>query len=158
MDDYFDRLKNGDPESWLLAFAVYSLLVGAFSLFHYTRIGRWPSVIGALNSAAVAGQTPSAVSSDRNYSAEVSYQYNIEGKSYEGSRLSPFLVMATHNLRSLIRHQMKGIEIIQDGGVRVFYNPARPEKSYLISTSSIGYASIISIMFLPLVAYLIYTA
>ena len=158
MDDFIDRLKSGDAESWLLAFAVYALVVGAYSLYRYVRIGSWPSVVGRLNCATVGGQTASIVPSDRTYAAEVSYRYTIDGKTYEGTRLSPFLVMATYNLRSLLRHQLKGIQTTENGGVRVFYNPQQPENSYLISTNSVGYAAIAGATVLPLVGYFLYAA
>ncbi len=158
MEDFINRLKSGEPESWLLAFAVYSLIVGFYSLMCYLRISRWPSVVGKLESAGVEGWTPSAVVSDRNYGAEVSYRYQIGGDDYRGSRLSPFLVVASHNLRFLLRHQMKGIEACAGGGVRVLYNPSRPEKSYLVAPNAVGYATIASVMFLPTVAYLFYSA
>ena len=158
MEDFINRLKSGEPESWLLAFAVYALIVGSYSLVCYLRISRWPSVVGELNSATTAGWAPSASISDRNYGAEVSYRYNIGGDGYDGNRLSPFLVVASHNLRFLIRHQMKGIEACAGGGVRVIYNPSRPEKSYLIAPNAVGYAAIVSVMFLPMVAYLFYSA
>lgn len=158
MENFITRLKSGEPESWLLAFAVYSLIVGTYSIVFYLRISRWPSVVGELNQAVTTGLTRSAALSDRNYTAEVSYRYQIGGDEYHGNRLSPFLVVASHNLRFLIRQQMRGIKACAGGGVRVFYNPRRPEKSYLIAPHASGYAVILSVMFLPMVAYLCYAA
>jgi len=156
MDKLIEQLKNGDPETWLLVFVVYCIAAGCYGLFYCFRIGRWPSVFGELTQKEIARQSPSAVISEQNYSAELSYLFNVDGEEYRGHRLSPFLIIVSHNLRFVLRLQMKHVEIRDDGKVRVFYNPRRPEKSYLIPPGPKGYIFIVSFMLLPLIAYLFY--
>ena len=156
MDKLIEQLKNGDPETWLLLFTVYCFAAGGYSLFTYFRISRWPSVIGELTENEISLQSPSAVTSDQNYSVQLSYLFKVDGEEYQGHRLSPFIIMASHNLRFLLRLQMKQVEISDEGKVRVFYNPRRPDKSYLIAPNATGYMIIISFMLLPLIAYYFY--
>lgn len=156
MDKFIDQLKNGNPETWLLVFAMYCLVTGCYALFYCLRISRWPSVIGELTRKEIAVWSSNAVVSEQDYFVQLSYLFNVDGEEYRGHRLSPFIIIASHNLRFLLRLQMKHVEISDGGKVRVFYNPSRPEKSYLIPPRATGYILIISIMFLPLIAYLFY--
>jgi hypothetical protein len=156
MDKLIDQLKNGDTDIWLLLFAAYCIVTGCYALFYCIRISRWPSVIGVFIQKEIAVWSSSAVTSDNNYFVQISYLFKVDGKEYRGHRLSPFIIIASHNLRFLLRLQMKHVDISDDGKVRVFYNPRRPEKSYLIPPSATGYIIIISFMFLPLIAYLFY--
>jgi hypothetical protein len=56
--------------------------------------------------------------------------------------------------RSLITGlQMEKIEIGENGQVRVYYNPRRPEKSYLLLPSASGYIALLGVIFIPLVLY-----
>lgn len=156
MNKFIEQLKNGDPESWLLFFAIYCMITGCYALLYCFRISRWPSVIGELAQKNIALWSPSNVISDRNYSVQLSYTFKVDGKEYHGHRLSPFIIIVSHNLRFLLRLQMKHIEINDLGKVRVFYNPRCPEKSYLILPKAIGHIFTISFTFIPLIAYLFY--
>lgn len=156
MDKFIDQLKSGDPKTWLLLFAMYCLVLGGYALFYCLRIRRWPSVFGELKQSNVELLSASATTSDQNYSAQVSYTYNVDGKEYQGRRLSPFIIIASYNLRFLLRLQMKHVETRDDGWVRVFYNPQRPDKSYLTPPRTTGLITVISVMFLPLIAYFFY--
>lgn len=156
MDKLIDQLKSGDPETWLLLFALYCLVLGSFALFYCLRIRHWPSVFGELKHSNVELLSASAITSDQNYFVQLSYTYNVDGKEYRGRRLSPFIIIASYNLRFLLRLQMKHVEIRDDGWVRIFYNPHRPEKSYLTPPRTTGLIALISVMFLPLIMYFFY--
>jgi hypothetical protein len=156
MNKLIDQLKNGDPETWLLLFVAYCIAAGSYGIFYCFRVSRWPSVIGELTQKEIAVWSPSAVTSDSDYFAQLSYCFEVDGEEYRGHRLSPFLIIVSHNLRFLLRLQMKHVDISDDGKVRVFYNPRRPEKSYLIQPGAMGYSFIISFMLVPLIAYLFY--
>jgi hypothetical protein len=157
MDKLIDQLKSGDPETWLFIFAIYCLALGGFALFYCLRIRRWSSVFGELKQTNVELlSTSTIITRDQNYFAQVSYTYNVDGKEYQGRRLSPFIIIASYNLRFLLRLQMKHVETRDDGRIRVFYNPQRPEKSYLIPPRTTGLITVISVMFLPLIMYFFY--
>ncbi len=156
MDKFIDQLKSGDPETWLFIFAIYCLVLGSYALFYCLRIRRWPSVFGGLKQSNFEFLSTSTSTRDQNYFAQVSYTYIVDGKEYQGRRLSPFIMIASHNLRFLLRLQMKHVETRDDGRVRIFYNPRRPEKSYLIPPRTTGLVAVISVMFLPLIMCFFY--
>ena len=136
--------------------SLYCIAMGCYGLFYCIRIGRWPSVYGELHQKEVDRLSPSMVVSDQNYMAAVSYLFNVDEKEYKGHRLSPFFMVVSHNLRFILRLQMKHIEINSAGNVRVYYNPRRPHKSYLIPPGIIGYSFIFGFMLIPLLLYFIY--
>ena len=68
---------------------------------------------------------------EREYEAMVRYSYSIDGITYEGDRLNAWYVTVTHNLRTLLKFQFRGIERHKGNKVTVFYNPRKPQKSYL---------------------------
>lgn len=154
MDKLIEHLKNGDPETWFLLFVLYCIATGSYGFIYCLRISRWPSVIGELTQKEIELMSPSAVTSDQNYSTQLTYLFKVDGEEYRGHRLSPFIIIVSYNLRFFLRLQMKHVEVSDDGKVRVFYNPRRPEKSYIIPPGAIGYTFIISFMLLLLILYL----
>ena len=54
--------------------------------------------------------------------------------SFRGKRLSAMVVVDSHNAKQLLNKQLKGI-VIKDEKVKVFYNPKKPNKSFLINGS-----------------------
>ena len=154
MEVFLEQLKRGEPEQWLLLFMLYSVAASAYGFIYCVRINKWPSVFGDLEQFEVDRLSPNMQISDQNYSAEVRYLYKVDGKEYTGHRLSPFLMMVSHNLQFILRLQMGYVETRKDGKVRVYYNPRRPQKSYLIPPGVIGYGFILAFMLIPLSLYL----
>ena len=132
MSTFLERLFSGDRDAILLATAGYFALMGALSIVHMIRLSRWPSVIGVLHEERVEHTGIGAFSPDeREYEAMVRYSYSVDGVSYENDRLNPWVVTATHNLRALLKLQFRGIERQGGSYVTVYYNPRKPQKSYL---------------------------
>ena len=156
MSDFLVDLWAGDRAAILTATAIYFVLTGAWSLAFCFRVRRWPSTMGRLTTASLRKFGHSMNASDQDYRANVLYEYDVDGQAFEGTRLSPTIIVASANARFLLRWQMKGIERVGEDGVRVFYKPGNPAKSYLIvpSNRTIGIVGIV--MFGA--AYLIYRA
>lgn len=132
MTDFLERLLAGDRDAIILISGGYFALIGVYSLIYNIWLNRWPSVIGELQEQCVEGSGVGAVSpSDREYRAMVRYSYTVDGVVYEGDRLNPWLVMATHNLRGLLKLQFRAIKRHGGTQVTVYHHPGKPQKSYL---------------------------
>ncbi len=60
----------------------------------------------------------------------VQYEYAVGGKTYTGTRLSPLIVRGQVGPR--IKKQLAKIQYVSDAQIKVFYDPQKPEKSYLV--------------------------
>lgn len=116
----------------ILGSSAYFALMGMISLIHMFRLSRWPSVIGELHEEGVNRSGIGAMSPDeRENRAMVRYTYSVDGVTYESDRLNAWYVTVTHNLRALLKYQLREIERHEGASVTVFYNPRKPQKSYL---------------------------
>lgn len=70
--------------------------------------------------------------SDQDYVTSAQYRYVVNGKEYEGHRVSPWVIVSSHNMRSVLKRQLNSVQLSSDGKVTVYYKPLRPEKSFLI--------------------------
>ncbi|MBL4671043.1 MAG: hypothetical protein JKX81_02190 [Arenicella sp.] len=61
---------------------------------------------------------------------EVKYEYEVDGKQYVGTRLSPLVVRGQVGPR--IKKQLAKIQYVSNDQVKVFYNNKQPGKSYLV--------------------------
>ena len=66
------------------------------------------------------------------------YEYTVDGNLYKGNRVSPWVMVATHNAKVVLEKQLRKVERSRDGSVSVFYNPANPKKSLLIKPGVFG--------------------
>lgn len=133
VQDMWQQAWQGDVQGVLFWIAVYCALVGLVSLVFQLRVRRWPSVLGELAQAGVVRWGgPEMAVSDQDYRLDALYRYRVGGRVYEGHRISPWIVVASHNARFVLEAQLKGVQRHADGSVAVFYNPKRPHKSYLI--------------------------
>ncbi len=157
-----DAVKNtimsaadGDGQSILLLGAIYLLLVCGYLVVWQMRMNSWPNVTGHLERLGLRklGGTEWAITK-QNYVNDALYAYRVGGKEYMGKRVSPWFMVATHNLRSVLRLQQKGVEIRRGNEVTVYYNPGNPGKSFLVRTGPVSqmFAALIGIG--PLLFYL----
>lgn len=133
-------LVPADREQWIyLGAAVYTAFVLSWSLVTVWRVRRWPSVSGRLQ---VLGErtfgSEGFLLSEREYAADVRYTYEVDGREYAGKRLSPWLVVVSHNARFVLQRQLRAARVGPDGTVEVLYNPRRPQKSYLVRPGRFG--------------------
>ena len=133
------QLWQGDLQAMVFWAAVYCGVLGIVSLVYQLRIRTWPSTRGVLAQEGVVQWGGAEwVKSEQQYKLKASYQYQVDGRTFEGHRVSPWVMVASHNARALLEAQRKGLERHADGTVSVFYNPRRPGKSYLIRPGLAG--------------------
>jgi hypothetical protein len=107
--------------------ALYFLGIIAYSIWHSRQLSNWPFVIGTLLNADVE---VSNVLEYGNAYEKVRYQYEVEGKTYIGDRLSPLLFRG--QVRKIIEKQIAKIEFTSSGKVKVYYDKKNPSKSFLV--------------------------
>ena len=144
----------GDERSIFLLACVYTLVVCVYGAFYLARVSRWPSAKGKMIRDGLShfGVTD-LVKAEQEYVTDVRYEYEVNGKNYVGKRLSPWLIVASHNARFVLDMQLSRINKSTDGHVTVYYNPRNPKKSYLIRTGLLSQVVVISIGFVPAVLY-----
>lgn len=132
MSEFIAQLLDGDRDAILLAAAAYFALMGVIAVLRCIHIGRWSSTTGVLESAGIERTGSVAFEkSDQEYEAQVRYRYRVDGTEYLGTRLNGWSIMATYNLRFILKYQFRGIERLDGDHVVVYYNPYDPAKSYL---------------------------
>ncbi len=134
--------------------ALYAFVVCSYSLWFQIRTRGWPSAEGRLEHLGIkkfgVGERSA---SNQDYIGKALYTYTVAGRQYEGSRISPWIIIVSHNSRFLLAQQQGGINVDPDGGVRVYYNPRNPRKSYLKIAGKPGIAVTILFAVAPLVSY-----
>ena len=138
---------------WFWA-ALYTFVVCVFSLIFQIRTRYWPSTQGELAEFGVEkfGATD-WVKSNQDYVSKALYKYNVSGVAYDGTRISPWIFVVSHNARFVLERQMSSIQRFPDGKVKVFYNPNNPKKSFLIIAGKIGICITLLISVLPLISF-----
>ena len=138
---------------WFWA-AFYTFIVCLWSLIFQLRTRYWPCTPGELAEigARKFGATD-RVKSDQDYVTNALYKYHVSGVDYTGTRISPWIIVASHNARFVLQKQLSFIQRYPDGRVKVFYNPANPRKSYLIIAGKPGICITLLLVTLPMVSY-----
>ncbi len=138
---------------WFWA-SVYAFVVCSCSARFQIRTRNWPSTKGKLAHLGIKkfGATEGATSNPE-YFGKALYTYLVSGIQYEGSRLSPWIFVVSYNARFVLEKQRAGIQTYPDGGVKVYYNPGNPNKSYLIVAGKTGIVVTVLLSTLPFVCY-----
>ena len=108
-----------------------------YSIVYQLRIRSWPRTPGQLLKADTRkfGGTK-LVPAETDYINSVAYKYAVGGEDYFGKRFSPWVVVASHNLKFLVEKQLEGFQEGQT--VSVYYNPRKPAKSFLKLPGIVG--------------------
>ena len=140
---------------WFWA-ALYTFIICTYSLVLQVRTRYWPVAQGELAKSRVEkfGATD-LVKSDQNYVSKALYKFNVSGVTYEGTRISPWIFVASHNAMFVLEKPMSSIERLPDGRVKVFYNPNNSNKSFLIIAGKTGICITLLISVLPLISFYI---
>jgi hypothetical protein len=147
-------LWQGDDQAIVFWSAVYAGLVGSWSLVHQVRIRLWPSTPGVLVHAGLAQWGgPAWTQSEQQYKLKGLYRYEVEGHTFEGRRVSPWLVVTSHNARFILQRQLRGVKQNPDGTVAVYFNPRRPSKSFLIRPGLAGMLVTVVLILAPALYY-----
>ncbi|MEM8769668.1 MAG: DUF3592 domain-containing protein [Pseudomonadota bacterium] len=133
----FDAALGGQFEG---LFACLFFLLGfanLYSLYYQQMVRRWPKIPERLVTAETERWGGEAFHiSDQDYKNVVAYHYTVQGAEYSGNRFSAWVVIASHNLKWLLERQLDDLK--ESGTVDVIYNPARPEKSFLVRPGVFG--------------------
>ncbi len=134
--------------------SVYVFLGCAYSLAFQIATRFWPYTKGALAELEVEkiGGTD-VVKTNQEYASKALYTYHVSGVAYEGTRISPWIFVASHNARSILKKQLSSIQRFPDDRVKVFYNPKNPKKSFLIVAGDMGIGITLLIAVLPIVLF-----
>ena len=138
---------------WFWA-ALYTFFVCVYSLAFQIRTRYWPSAQGELAEFGVEKfGAIDWVKSNQDYVSKALYKYNVSGITYEGTRISPWIFVVSHNARLVLEKQMSSIQRFPDGKAKVFYNPNNPKKSFLIIAGKIGICITLLTSVLPLILF-----
>ncbi|MDJ0818797.1 MAG: DUF3592 domain-containing protein [Desulfobacterales bacterium] len=146
---------DGDAESILLIFALYFLMMCAFSVRYQLRMKAWPKTRGKLLHSRmehVAGFEWDPA--DKLYATDAIYEYQVDGKIHQGKKVSPWVMVASHNARFVLQKQLSRIEVGPGNEVCVYYNPNKPSQAVLIKPSNLGIAVTVLFALFPLALYL----
>ncbi len=146
-------LQGKDQGIWFWA-TFYCFAVCSYSVVFQIRTLFWPSTPGErldLEISQFGG--PDASKSDQDYVSTALYRYKVSGEVYEGSRVSPWVFVASHNAKFILEKQISAIQHYPDGTVKVFYNPSNPQKSFLIIASKMGICITLTIGILPIILF-----
>lgn len=158
MDDYladmFRLARDGELQGIWFWVVVYVALVCTASLWFQLRTRRWPTTTGQLVRLDIRRFGASEMTlSEQDYVGDALYTYRVAGKAYEGTRISPWIIVASHNARALLRLQHRGVVHGANGEVRVHYDPKRPQKSFLVVAGWPGLIVTVAVIILPALGY-----
>ena len=149
----WDLALQGDRQGiWFWA-GVYAFLICGYSVVFQLLIRSWPSTKGQLNHIGLDKFGTAIILSDQDYRADALYTYQIEGKTFQGKRISPWIIIASHNAQFVLKNQLSRVETFADNQVTIFYNPSNPAKSWLILPSQFGVFMTALISVLPAFSY-----
>jgi hypothetical protein len=117
----------------VLAVVAVGLLLSALYLHLLAReVKSWPTTVGTLDSKGIVGYgagSDGAAVGTNDYAVYVSYSYQVGDKVLRGSNIRVWDM--TFSYRALAEDYLKDNHA--GAAVRVFYNPAKPDQSYLSS-------------------------
>ena len=152
--DMWQLAIQGQTQGIWFGAALYAFIVCVCSLIFQIRTRYWPSTPGELAEFGVEkfGATD-MVKSNQDYVSKALYKYNVSGVAYDGTRISPWIFVVSHNVRFILEKQMSSIQRLPDGKVKIFYNPDNPKKSYLIIAGKAGICITLLVSALPLISF-----
>lgn len=154
LQEKFELALRGDAEGVLFWVALYFLVTLLYSLLFQIRVSHWPCTKGTLFSNDIvkwAGKDWKK--SDQLYKLSVRYSYHIAGTQFDGTRVSPWHILASYNSKSLLERQLSNIEKSSASEVVVYYDPANPAKSFLVKPSTTGKVLTVLLAFAPIIIY-----
>jgi len=154
IQDMWQLAINAEVQGiWFWA-ALYTFIVCVYSLIFQIRTRYWPFTPGKLSEFRVEKFGPTdLVKSDQDYKSKALYKYKVSDVVYEGTRVSPWVFVVSHNARIILEKQKSYIQCLPNDNVKVFYNPDNPQKSYLIIAGKASIYITLLISFLPLISY-----
>ena len=154
LQDMWQLASEGERQGVFFFASVYTFLVLGYSFYRQRLTLQWPATRGVLHSARLARfGGPEWQLSDQDYRTDALYEYTVAGETYQGKRVSPWVIVASHNARFILQRQLNKIDRHEDGQVTVFYDPKRPAKSFLIKPGKVGMIFTAALAIAPLLLY-----
>ena len=152
--DMWELALQGQTQGIFFWAALYAFVLCAYSLIFQIRTRYWPSTRGELAEMEIEKfGAADRVKSDQSYMSRALYKYKVSGVTYDGTRISPWIIVVSHNARFILEKKMSCIQRFPDKRVKVFYNPNNPRKSYLIVAGKVGICLTLFLCVLPVIAY-----
>jgi len=146
-------IQGKEQGIWFWA-AFYTFIVCFYSLILQLRTRSWPATRGLLVESEINKFGPTDwAASNQDYVSDVLYHYSVSDVTYDGTRISPWVFVASHNARFVLEKQIASIQRYSDGTVKVHFNPNTPKKSFLIIAGKIGIFITFFISILPITLY-----
>jgi len=153
ISDMWALAIDGQKRGVVFFIALYAMLVVGWSFVYQCRIRRWPATAGSLAAAGIEKFGHANRLTDQDYRVSALYSYRVNGSRYQGKRVSSWVVVASHNAKAVLNRQLAGIQHLPDNGVMVFYNPRRPDKSFLIQPGMVSLIFTLTVAVGPLMLY-----
>jgi len=157
MIEYFEQMwalaTDGQAQGVFFWGSLYVCMMLLYSLVYQIKVTYWPGTKGELIDERIREFGHAYAPSDKDYAASVSYKYVVDGKEYVGKRLSPWLFITNNNAKYILKKQLKLIFRLSDGVVMVYYNPRKPNKSYLIKPGLFGKFLTVFLAIIPILTY-----
>lgn len=148
-----DLASEGELQGvWFWA-SCYTLIVCLYSAHFQIQTRFWVSTMGKIQSLGLEKFGSSNELSEQEYRGKALYSYNVNGQTYEGKRISPWLFVTNHNARGLLIKQQAGIDTPTKDTVTVYYNPNKPKRSFLLKANKFGIVVTLAIAVAPFLSY-----
>lgn len=155
INEMWQHASAGESQGFFFFMVLYLFLTLGYSSIYQYRICQWRSVNGSLVKAEIEKVGfAKRIRSNQDYVASAVYDYWVDGVQYQGNRVSPWAIIASHNARFALKKQMSYIQENSDGSVLVFYNPNNPRKSFLIKPGLVGMSLTAILAIAPISFYL----
>jgi hypothetical protein len=148
-----DLALQGDRQGVWFGGAVYTFLLCGYSILFQLISRSWPSITGQLNHSGLDEFGSAIVLSAQDYRADALYTYQVQGKTFQSERISSWIIVAGHNARFVLKHQLSKVKTYPDNKVKVYYKPSNPAKSWLLLPSKLGIFITAVITVLPAFSY-----
>ena len=133
-----DLASDGELQGiWFWA-SCYMLVVCLYSAYFQIRTRFWATTVGNIHNLGLKKFGISNDLSEQQYRGKALYSYSVNGQTYEGTRISPWVFVTNYNAKGLLLKQQAGIDMPTKDTVTVYYNPKKPQKSFLLKASKFG--------------------
>ena len=148
-----DLASEGELQGiWFWA-SCYMLVVCLYSAYFQIRTRFWATTVGNIHNLGLKKFGISNDLSEQQYRGKALYSYSVNGQTYEGTRISPWVFVTNYNAKGLLLKQLAGIDMPTKDTVTVYYNPNKPQKSFLLKASKFGILVTLISAVAPLLGY-----
>ncbi|PRO69564.1 DUF3592 domain-containing protein [Alteromonas gracilis] len=148
-----DLASEGELQGiWFWA-SCYMLVVCLYSAYFQIRTRFWATTVGNIHNLGLKKFGISNDLSEQQYRGKALYSYSVNGQTYEGTRISPWVFVTNYNAKGLLLRQQAGIDMPTKDTVTVYYNPNKPQKSFLLKASKFGILVTLTSAVAPFLGY-----